>query len=93
MEHLSLLVIPLALVFSIIYERWRKYGAAIAYLLLLLVAVVPWLVLIFASDHFGTVARDIIFLFLPLLTILGLYWVRWWAIRPPRIWTDLAPHP
>jgi hypothetical protein len=24
----------------------------------------------------------------PLLATLGLYWMRWWAIRPPRIWAD-----
>jgi hypothetical protein len=35
----------------------------------------------------------LIFLFLPLFTLLGLYWIRWWAIRPPRIFTDLARRP
>ena len=93
MEHLSLMVIPLALVFSIIYERWRRFGAGMSYVLLLLVLSVPWLVLIFASDLLGAAARDVVFLFFPLTTLTGLYWVRWWAIRPPRIWTDLAPRP
>ncbi len=91
MEHLSVLVIPLALVFAIIYERWRKYGAGLTYLLLLLVLAAPWIAYFFAFDRFGAIAQEITFLFLPLFTIIGLYWIRWWAIRPPRIWTDLVP--
>ena len=91
MEHLSVLVIPLALVIAIIYERWRKYGAGLTYLLLLLVLAAPWIAYFFAFDRFGAIAQEITFLFLPLFTIIGLYWIRWWAIRPPRIWTDLVP--
>ncbi|MBI5961876.1 MAG: hypothetical protein HY863_00240, partial [Chloroflexi bacterium] len=84
MEHLSVLVIPLALVFAIVYERWRRFGAGLTYLLLLVVFLVPWAIFSFALNRFGVVAQEITFLFLPLFTILGLYWIRWWAIRPPR---------
>ena len=91
MEHLSVLIIPLALVFSIIYERWRKFGAGINYLLLLIMFAIPWAVFIFTPNRFSTTAQEIIFLFLPLFTVIGLYWIRWWAINPPRIWTDLVP--
>jgi len=91
MEHLSVLVIPLTLVFAIIYERWRKYGAGLTYLLLLFVLAAPWTAYFFAFDRLGAMAQEITFLFLPLFTIIGLYWIRWWAIRPPRIWTDLVP--
>jgi hypothetical protein len=87
------LIIPLALVFAITHERWRKFGNGLAYLLLLVVLLIPWALYIFAFDHFGPITQDIIFLFLPLFTIIGLYWIRWWAIRPPRIWTDLIPRP
>ena len=93
MEHLSVLVIPLALVFAITHERWRKFGTGLTYLLLLVVLSVPWAIHVFVLNRFGAVAQDINFLFPPLFTIIGLYWIRWWAIRPPRIWTDLAPRP
>jgi hypothetical protein len=91
MEHLSVLVIPLALVFAVVYERWRKYGAGLTYLLALIVLLVPWTIYFFPLNQFGTMTQEITFLFLPLFTIIGLYWIRWWAIRPPRIWTDLVP--
>jgi hypothetical protein len=90
MEHLAVLIIPLALICSIIYQRWRRLGAGMAYLFLLAVLSVPWAIYFFAYD---TLTREILFLLLPLSTILGLYWIRWWAIRPPRIWTDLIPNP
>jgi len=28
------------------------------------------------------------FLPLPVLVLIGLYWVRWWIIHPPRTWLD-----
>jgi hypothetical protein len=93
MEHLSVLIIPLALVFAIVYERWRRFGAGLTYLLLLVVLLVPWALYFFEFNRFDEIAREITFLFLPLFTVIGLYWIRWWAIRPPRIWTDLAPRP
>ena len=31
---------------------------------------------------------DLLKIIPPVLTIIGLYWMRWWAVRPPRIWAD-----
>jgi hypothetical protein len=36
-----------------------------------------------------TIAADgLAFLLPPVLTILGLYWIRWTVVRPPRTWLD-----
>jgi hypothetical protein len=90
MEHLAVLIIPLALVFAIIHERWKKYGNWFAALLIILVFALPWSLEIFALDTFGKSADEIVFLFLPIFTIVGLYWIRWWALHPPRVWADLT---
>jgi hypothetical protein len=90
MEHLSVLVIPLALIFSIVHNRWYKVRNILTTLLLLSVFAVPWAVHLFALPRFGKIANDLVFLFLPLFTVIGLYWIRWWALRPPRTWKDLA---
>lgn len=90
MEHLSVLVIPLALVFAIVHNRWRKFGNGLTLLLMLVSFMVPWAINIFAVPRFGENAEEIIFFFLPLFTVIGLYWIRWWALRPPRTWKDLA---
>jgi hypothetical protein len=87
MENLSVLVIPLALIFAIIHDRWHKISGFLTVLLMLFVFLIPWALSLIPTH----MAQEITFLFLPLFTIVGLYWIRWWALRPPRIWTDLAP--
>ncbi|MBI2331887.1 MAG: hypothetical protein HYU84_06985 [Chloroflexi bacterium] len=87
-ENLAVLVIPLAFVFAIVYDRWSRIGATLTFLLLLLVLLVPWALYLFVSPLFETISQEMIFLFLPVFTVLGLYWIRWWAIRPPRVWAD-----
>ena len=90
MENLAILVLPLALVFAITHERWRGIGNLLIFLILLLVFAVPWAIHFFAVPLFGKMAEEILFLFYPALTLIGVYWVRWWAIRPPRTWFDRA---
>jgi hypothetical protein len=90
MEHLVVLIIPLALVFAIVHDRWHRFGNILTILLMLVIFILPWMFYLFAVNRFGTIAQEMIFLFLPLSTLVGLYWIRWWAIRPPRILSDFA---
>jgi hypothetical protein len=90
MEHLIVLVIPLALVFAVVHDRWRRYGNSLTFLLILVIFTVPWLLYFLPFTHSYKFASELTFLFLPLSTLIGLYWIRWWAIRPPRIHSDLA---
>lgn len=87
-ENLSVLILPLAFVFAVVYDRWRRIGVWLMLLLLLVFFAFPWAWSFFAPTNLTTVSGAIDFLFLPLATILGLYWIRWWAIRPPRVWAD-----
>jgi len=91
MEHLSVLVIPFALIFAVVHDRWNRIGNLLTILLWLIIFLIPWALFFFALPRFGEITREIMFLFLPLSTIIGLYWIRWWAIRPPRIWSGLSP--
>lgn len=90
MEHLAVLVIPLALIFAVVHDRWRRMGAGLMILLLLAVFLIPWAGYSFALPRLDGLTQEIMFLFLPLFTIIGLYWIRWWALRPPRTWADLV---
>jgi hypothetical protein len=88
MANLAVLVVPLALIFAVAHDRWKRTaGHFLAALLMLFVFLIPWALSLFPFKF----AKEATFLFLPVFTIIGLYWIRWWAIRPPRIWTDLAP--
>ncbi len=90
MENLSVLIIPLALILSIVHDRWHRIGDWLTVLLLLVVFFVPWVLYYFSFTALNEKAMDLIFLLLPVFTVIGLYWIRWWALRPPRIWADLA---
>lgn len=90
MEHLAILIIPWALILSIVYDRWRRFGGVLVILLMLLLLIIPWTLQLFAVARWGAIVHEMIFIFLPLSTLVGLYWIRWWAIRPPRILSDIA---
>ena len=93
MEHLVVLIIPLALIFAIIHDRWQRLGNSLTLLLMFIIFAFPWLFYFLTLTRPQTIASELTFLFLPLSTLTGLYWIRWWAIRPPRIHSDLAKRP
>jgi len=83
------MLLPLTLVLTVMSERWspRHWGLGIL-----------WLIILFAGQWGGVWALlttgnpdslpVFLFIAVPLLCFFGLYWVRWWAIRPPRTWID-----
>jgi hypothetical protein len=92
MDQLLPLILPIMLVIVISRERWQKLGNGIAVLLTLFFFGVPWLVYTGGVPQgIGLPVDEILFLFWPLFTVIGLYWVRWWTIRPPRTWVDTFP--
>jgi len=66
----------------------RRPGAWLGILFLVLAFAVPWLLFWrqFAFDDQR--AQDLLFLFLPCISVLGMYWTRWWFLRPARTWLD-----
>lgn len=78
-----LLLLPLILLLAVAAERWR--GARAAFVSGgILVALFALLWLAAGSLH-------ALFLLPPFLLLIGLYWMRWWAIRPPRTWVETLP--
>ncbi|HTX91989.1 MAG TPA: hypothetical protein VMC09_12315 [Anaerolineales bacterium] len=80
------LFIPLVLFLSILAERFsrpRRWGAA--EFTFLGVALGLWLltVLLVGINALGA-WTDVMFLGLPGLLLIGLYWMRWWFVRPVR---------
>ena len=91
MEQLLPLTLPIMLVIVVSRERWQKLGNGIATLLILFYFGLPWL--LFAQgvpQGIGLRTEEILFLFWPVSVVVGLYWIRWWMVRPPRTWMDRA---
>jgi hypothetical protein len=89
MDQLFPLTFPALMIVLISRERWGKFGNGVALLLLFFYFGIPWLLYTQGAPQWIDLPLDeILFLFLPLFTFIGLYWMRWWMIRPPRTWLD-----
>lgn len=84
-------LVTLVLAFVLILEAWSaRQGRSVdapATILLLLVAAFSWIVSVEGLE--GGEASLWLLLGLPLLTVVGLLWVRWWTTRA-RTWSELG---
>jgi hypothetical protein len=87
LSNLIVLFPGLALVFATVVERWRQ-GYWLTGLLYLIVLLLPWGLFIRSVVFQSQFYQDLLALFFPIFIIAGLYWTRWWFIRPPRTWLD-----
>ncbi|MFZ5911360.1 MAG: glycosyltransferase 87 family protein [Chloroflexota bacterium] len=87
-DNLVPLLFPAILFLVTARERWKRIGDGLAVTLLVVMTGLPWLFHLRVLPALRLPTPEILYLFLPLFTLLGLYWMRWWMIRPPRTWLD-----
>jgi hypothetical protein len=87
LANLAPLVFSFAVILPFVWERWDK-RPALAILLFTLVFFAFPLLLRWQLTAAPFLADGLLFLLPPALTLLGLYWVRWYVVRPPRTWLD-----
>ncbi len=88
-QNFIVLLPALALVFATLEERWPRGGRAISFLSMAALFAGLW-VLYFNGLGNGQPQPNLaMFLPLPAYLLVTLYWVRWWAVRPPTVWFDL----
>ena len=86
-NHIALLP-AIILLTALAWERWTNQRVAVSLFLIVLIFF------FYFGLYFETISKsahiysELLSVLPPFLTILGLYWMRWWAIRPPRIWAD-----
>ena len=86
LENYIILYPAIILIFALLDKRWGSFGRGLIILLILIITVGLWGILLNTANKGSQPDLDpIIFFFMPLLTLFGLYWVRWWAIRPMRL--------
>jgi Gpi18-like mannosyltransferase len=79
----------LFLIFRVVYERWRGVGLAVVLVFMLTLGAGLWL--LFFQTVAGNQEHPIMYIPLPFLCLVGLWWVRWWAVKPPRtLYEELA---
>ncbi|HJW91510.1 MAG TPA: glycosyltransferase 87 family protein [Anaerolineales bacterium] len=81
------LFIPLTLIFAVWEERWGRRGQFVILLMMLVLLAGLWALFLRTVGSSGgqPLQHPIMFFPLPAFVIVGLYWVRWWAVRPARL--------
>jgi hypothetical protein len=82
------LLLPFVLILALAWERWQRYRVLISILILLLAIVVPFGLYLHAVYVYDPLVTDLMSVFPPIAAIVGLYWMRWWLLHSPRIWSD-----
>jgi hypothetical protein len=77
------LILPVAAIVLLVEERWRGGGRWFVVGFLAFLFLILWSIYFRAADP--AVA---LFFSAPILITVVLYWVRWWALRPPRTPVD-----
>lgn len=71
------------LIFGVIVDRWDQTGRAIVGSLLAILLVAPWA--LFLLTILGDREHPIMHVPFPLLMLIGLWWTRWWLVRPNTV--------
>ena len=73
------------IIFKLIADRWKKQGSIINIIILLLLFLVPWYIFLTSiSFEYQPIQSPLMFFPLPLLLLVLMYWVRWWAKNPVK---------
>jgi hypothetical protein len=81
----------LILVLALLDERWKTGGRVMIVIILLALLVGIWAIFLNTVEYTTQpVQSSVMFLPLPAVLLLLLYWVRWWAVEPPKVWFDLV---
>ncbi len=73
----------LCLVFAVLADRWGTKGDVVILIVMAAILIGTWA--LFLATIEGNVEHPVMYLPLPILTLLGLWWARWWAIRAVRL--------
>ena len=78
----------LLLMTMLVWERWTRQRVLYSVLVLALAFFIPFWLYIRVIMGYPKIYEELLILLPPILTIVGLYWMRWWAFRTPRTWFD-----
>jgi len=76
------------LIILLVWERWTRQRVWFTIIILLLALAVPFGLYSRNILDYDPRIVDLLTVLPPAAAIVGLYWMRWWAVRLPRIWSD-----
>lgn len=79
--HYVALIPPLLLITKVLVDRWGKAGKWLNAIIYLLFSFGLWA--LFLVTLKGNEEQAVMYLPVPIILLIGLWWIRWWAVRPP----------
>lgn len=87
--NLIVLFVPLVVVFALLAERSPRGVAVILPIVLLILMVGLWVIFLNTIEYNGQPEQSSILFFpLPTFLLILLYWVRYWAVKPLKFWSE-----
>jgi hypothetical protein len=81
------LVFSFAVILPFAWERWEKRPYLVLTIFCLIFFAFP-LAIRYQLSAQPFLADGLIFMIPSFLIVIGLYWIRWYVVRPPRTWLD-----
>ncbi|MCX8024268.1 MAG: glycosyltransferase 87 family protein [Thermanaerothrix sp.] len=89
-QDMVLFLPALILASSLWVERWQRLGLWVALIAMAGLAIGSWGMASWRlTESLPEQSLALLMLTMPLVVGGLLYWVRWWAIRPPSVWLEL----
>jgi len=89
--YLLWLFVPFFSVFKYLTEKWRVSGKIISWVTYLALIFVHWRRFQFTQNWLPE-ESSLVILLLPIITLAGLQWFRWWATVSPKALIDSIEH-
>lgn len=64
-------------------DRWGRLGLGLVWMTLVVLGIGLWA--LFLATVEGNVEQPVMYLPFPFICFFGLWWARWWTVRPPRM--------
>jgi len=80
-SHLYLILPAVFLVFRVWSERWGRSGRILSWILIFITAGSSWISFLPDIDFTQSPSMPFFIIGLPLLVLLGMIWIRWWALK------------
>jgi hypothetical protein len=87
-SNYAVLLLPLVLVVSLVWERWLRRRLIAVILLLFAVIFIPYWLYLETVVAYAPLYSELLSVLPPVFMIVALYWMRWWVVHSPRIWAD-----
>jgi hypothetical protein len=84
------LILPLILVLSLVWERWHRRRVFASILVLSIGFATPFILYFLQTRYIERIYSDLLTLLPPITVIVALYWMRWQVLRSARPLFDQA---